>query len=244
MKRIATLSVVAAGLYLVTGLAGAADQTILGRSLIVKNPGNPDKRKIAGSAKESASPNTITGDPTLAGSAGGAILTVIANGANPTTQTFTLAQGTTSSGKPFWRTGNTTGFKYKDGRGEQGPVKSVIIRRTAGGIFSIKVVAKAKNGPITVVPPDPGTDGFVTLQIAGGDRYCVQFGPDGKVQNKNSQLFKVRRPQLEGCPGGASTTTTAPTTSTTSTTTSSTTSTTIYSSPSKAFLDRPIDLLD
>src|SRR5262245_3980212 len=88
MKRFATLSLVAAAPSLVTGLAGAADQTILGRSLLVKNPGDPAKRTIASSAKESASPNTITGNPTLAGSAGGAMLTVIANGANPATQTF------------------------------------------------------------------------------------------------------------------------------------------------------------
>jgi hypothetical protein len=239
MKRIARLFLFAAGLHVVTGLAGAADQTILGRSLLVKNPGTPDKRKITSSAKESASPNTITGDPTLSGSAGGAILTVIANGASPTTQSFTLAQGTTSSGKPFWRTSGAAGFKYKDGKGEQGPVKTAIIRKTPSGVFNIKVAVKGKNGPVTVLPPNPGTDGFVTLQIGGGDRYCVQFGPDGTVNNKNGQLFKVRRPQLEGCPGGAVTTTTTSTTST-----SSTTSTTIYSSPSKAFLDSPVDLLD
>jgi hypothetical protein len=45
----------------------------------------------------------------------------------------------------------------------------------------------------------------------------------------------VRRPVIEGCPGGASTTTTS---------TSATTTTTMYSSPSRAFLDAPIDLLD
>jgi hypothetical protein len=40
---------------------------------------------------------------------------------------------------------------------------------------------------------------------------------------------------IEGCPGATTSTTT---------TTSSTTSTTIYSSPSRAFLDAPLYLLD
>jgi hypothetical protein len=52
-----------------------------------------------------------------------------------------------------------------------------------------------------------------------------------RANSKNGQLFKVRRPVIEGCPGGASTT-------------STTTTTTMYSSPSRAFLDAPIDLLD
>ena len=235
MQRIATFSVLAATcVFLLAGLAGAADQTILGRSLIVKNPGAADKRKIASSAKEVASPNTIVGDPTLSGSAGGAMLTVIANGSNPTSQSFSLPQGETLAGKPFWRTSGSAGFKYKDGKGEQGPVRTVIIRKTPSGVFNIKVTVKGKNGPVNVLPPNPGTDGYVTLTIGSGDRYCVQFGPDGTVNNKNGSLFKVRRPTLEGCPGGASTTTT---------TSTSTTSTTIYSSPSRAFLDAPIDLL-
>ncbi len=235
MKRPVTWSALVGAAYLLAGSAGAADQTILGRSLTVKNPGAADKRKVTSTAKEAASPNTIVGDPTLSGSAGGAILTVIANGASPSTQSFTLPQGMTIAGKDFWQASGASGFKYKDGKGEQGPVRTVIIRKTPSGVFNIKVVIKGKNGPVNVLPPNPGTDGFVTLQLGSGDRYCVQFGADGQVSNKSGELFKVRRPVFEGCPGGASTTTT---------TTSSTTSTTMYSSPSRAFLDVPIDLLD
>ena len=77
-----------------------------------------------------------------------------------------------------------------------------------------------------------------SLELVGGDRYCVQFGADGTVINKDSQLFKVRRPKLEGCPGGGPTTTSS-TAPVTTTTTSSTTTTTMYSSPSRAFLDAP-----
>jgi len=257
MKKSATLSVLAIGLYVLGGWAGAADQTILGRSFIVRNPGAADKRKVTSVAKEEASPNTVTGDPTVAGSAGGAILTVIANGANPTTQTFNLPQNSTPSGKPFWRVSGTNAFKYKDAKGVNGAVKSVTIKKTPGGTFSIKIQIRGKNGPLNVVPPNPGTDGFFTLKIGGGDLYCVKFGVDGTVINKNGTLFKVRRPVIEGCPGGPTSTTTTtsatptttsstivPPTTTTSTPSSSTTTTTIYSSPSRAFLDTPIDLLD
>ncbi len=243
MKRIARLSALAVALSMVLGAwAGAADQTVLGRSFIVKNPGTPDKRKVTGVAKETGSSATIVGDPTIAssaggallGSAGGAILTVIANGDNPTQQVFPLKQGTTSAGKPFWRASGTTGFKYKDPDGQQGAVKVVLIKKTVGGVFSIKVVVRGKKGPLDVVPPNLGTDGFITLKIANGDRYCVQYGADGSVKNDGDRLFKVRRPSIEGCPGGITTTTTS----------APTTTTTMPGSPSAAFLDPRLDQLD
>jgi hypothetical protein len=228
MKRIASLSALAAALsMMLAGWAGAADQTILGRSFTVKNPSTPERRKVTGAAKEVDSSATIVGNPTVPssvggafpGSPGGAILTVIANGDHPTSQVFGLKQGTTSTGKPFWRvsTGNT-GFKYKDPKGDQGAVKVVLIKRTPGGVFSIKAVIRGMNGTLNVVPPNLGTDGFITLLLGGGgDRYCVKYGSDGGVKNDGDRLFKVRRPVIEGCPGG---------------------------SPSGAFLDRSLDLLD
>jgi hypothetical protein len=204
MKRSLAISALVAGLGLVGGWAVASDQTVLGKSFIVKNPSSADKRKVTSSAKELNSANTITGDPTLSGSAGGAILTIIANGASPSTQTFNLPQGTSVSGKFFWKASGTSGFKYKDGKGEQGPVKTVIIKKNLSGVFTIKAVIRGKNGALNVVPPDPGTDGFVTLKIGGGgDRYCLQFA-DGQVKNVDASLFKVRRPTTEGCPSSPS----------------------------------------
>ena len=44
-------------------LAHADDQTILGKTLIVKDRGAAAKRKITIKAKESASDNTLVGDP-------------------------------------------------------------------------------------------------------------------------------------------------------------------------------------
>src|SRR5262249_35884064 len=126
MKRIARWSALAVALSITLGSwAGAADQTILGKSFIVKNPGASDKRKVTGVGKETGSAATIVGDPTVPssvggafpGSPGGAILTIIANGNHPTSQTFGLKQGTSSTGNKFWRA-TGTGVKYTDVHGE------------------------------------------------------------------------------------------------------------------------------
>src|SRR5262249_818431 len=173
------------------------------------------RRKVPGRRTETERAAPIVGGPAVRssvggafpGSPGGAILTIIANGDNPTSQTFGLKQGTSSTGKKFWRA-TGTGFKYKDGNGDQGPVKVVIIRKTTGGIFSIKAVIRGKNGMLDVLPPNSGTDGFMRLQLGAapgvGDLYCVQFGADGSVKNDGDRLFKVRRPSQLGCPGAGS----------------------------------------
>jgi hypothetical protein len=216
---------------LLAGPALSADQTILGKSISVKaKPGDPGKTQIKGSASEKDSANTLVGDPTASGSAGGAILTIFANGGSSTVQSFTLAQGTGSTGKPFWSGDAVKGFKYKDAKGDQGAVKSLQIKLSKSGAFSIKASLSGKNGPIVIVPPNPGTDACIALQLGvdgtSGDRYSVQFGPESKITNKGDVLFKATKPLNEGiCPGGAPTTTTTapPTTTTTAPPTTTTT---------------------
>jgi hypothetical protein len=183
--------------------ARAADQTIRGFQLVVNNPKPADstQRTVVVSASEDDSPNTITGMPT--GTTAAAFLEVIANGANPTAQVFPLHQGTAGNGRPFWRAVGSTGFRYRDPRGEQGPVKSVLIVKTGRGTFRLKARLLGENGLLDVVPPNPGTDGFVTLTLPGGDRYCVQFGPDAVSRNRFDELWRVRRPETEGCPAPA-----------------------------------------
>ncbi len=70
--------------------AGAADQTILGRQLVVKNPlgeaASTGKRQLVVKAREIGSPDTIVGDPTAAG----ASLSIMVNGGTPSMQTFAL----------------------------------------------------------------------------------------------------------------------------------------------------------
>lgn len=257
-----TTRYLAAALVLLAGLAGVAftaDQTILGKTFLLKNPGAPTQRKVQASAKEKGSPNTIVGNPTLAGMNGGGILEIFVDGASSSNQAFVLNQGTAPTGKPYW-TATSTGFKYKDGTGSQGPVKSVQIRRSSSGAFGIKAVVMGKLGPVVVVPPNPGTEACVSLKLgvapAAGDRYHVKYAPPATITNKGSTLFKVKKPLLEGlCPSAGPTPTTTttmvvPTTTSTttitfvSTTTSSTTTTTLYGSPSRAFLSPAADLLD
>jgi predicted esterase len=190
-------------------VANAADQTVLGNVLVVKDSGSAAKRKITVKAKETASDDTLEGDPTM----GGATVTITVTGATSSSQTFTLPAGVSSKKqKPFWTGDAVKGFKYKDGKGENGPVKSAQIK-LKGGTFQITVTIDGKGGAVDVVPPNPGSAGCAFLSIGGGDGYSIQFAT-GKVTNKGATLFKVDTPTSEGsC---------APTTTTTSSTTTTT----------------------
>ncbi len=231
----ATAALLACG----AGAALAADQTILGKAFTVKNPATPDRRKVVVVGKEAGSPNTLVGDPT----ANGATLTINANGGTPSSQTFVLNQGTSSVAKPFWTAVGTTGFKYRDPKGDQGPVKLAFIKKAPSGTFAIKAIVAGKlDGGTVIVPPDPGTDACAVLSINLGDAYNVSFGSDSIIKNVLNKLFKAKKPSLEAvC--GVTTTTTIPTTTsttgpvTTTTSTSTTTSTTMAGSPSAAFLE-------
>jgi len=219
--------------------AHAADQTILGNQLQVKNPSTADKRKVVVKAKEKLSPNTIVGNPTVSG----ASLSVSVGGGTPSAQVFPLPQGVSGiTGKPFWSGDAVKGFKYKDSKGENGPVKSAQIKKTSSGNFSIKAVLSGKLGTILVLPPNPGTNGCAALILTGGDSYSVAFlAGDGLVTNKGAQLYKHKKVTLQGTCIVAPPTTT---TSTTATPPTTTTSTTLYGSPSRAFIDRVLGLLD
>ena len=228
------------------GLAYALDQTILGNSITVKDPKpgvDATKRKVTGKGKEKNSTNTIAGNP-VTGTGGS--LFVAANGGTDTSQTFALPQGTSGiTGKDFWSGDAVKGFKYKDPKGEQGPVKVAQIKKTPSGNFTIKAVITGKNGTINVLPPNLGTDSCFRLDINGGDSYSVSFvAGNGIITNKTNTLYKHKKVTVEAtC---VTTTTAAPTTSTSSTSTppTTTTSTTLYGSPSRAFVDRVMGLLD
>lgn len=187
-------------LALVT-IASGADQTVLGDKLVVKNPRPDDasRLKIIATAKEKASPDLLIGDPTLPGTPSGAVLGLIANGGTSTARAYVLAQGTASSGKPFWRVAGGTGFRYDDPRGEQGPVRRVTIRRTNKGVFLVKAKLVGKHGGLDVVPPNPGTDGFLSIALAGGDRYCVRYGPEGTSKNDGDREWTIQRVTAESC---------------------------------------------
>jgi hypothetical protein len=223
----------AALLVFTGGIAHAATQTILGSAFIAKNPSTPDRREVIGKAKEPGSPNTLIGNPVALGGT----LTVSASGGSPSSQVFVLPQGTNFAGKPFWTGDVLKGFKYKDGRGENSAVKTLKIKRSAGGVFTIKATVVGKLGTVLVTPPNPGTSACVTVTLGGGDTYVVEFGPTSRITNKGATLFKAKKPTVEGTCG-------VPTTTTIVTTTTSSTTTTFYSSPSRAFVVRVLGLLD
>ena len=173
-------------------LVRAADQTVLGKQLQVKNPSTPDKRKVLLQAAEAATDNTLVGDPTV----GGATVSIALYGGTSSSQVFTLPQGTNAKGKPFWKGDATAGFAYKDAKGENGPVKLAQLK-IKNGTFQLKVLISGKNGTITVLP-DADTSGACTaLSITGGDSYSVRFG-DGTVTNKAPKLVKIKDPATQG----------------------------------------------
>lgn len=189
----------------------AADQTVRGSALVVKNPSTPTKRKISVKAKETATDDTIVGNPIT----NGATVTITANGASPTAETYELPAGISAlTQKAFWSGDPAKGFSYKDPKGENGPVKTAQIKHKSG-VFQIKVSIDGKLGAVGVVPPNPGTDGCALLAIGSGDSYSVQF-TTGQVTNKGATLFRVSKPTSEGsCIPTTTTTTTSSTTTTT-----------------------------
>ncbi len=171
----------------------AATQTVLGRALRLKNPSTPDKRKIVVKAREPASDNTIVGDPTT----DGATLVVVVRGATIGSQTFALPAGTNSAtGRPFWTGDATNGFRYRDARGENGAVKSADIG-LVNGVFRIDAAVDGRRGPVSLVPPSPGTDGCAVLTIGKGDAYSIKFA-SGRVQNHHRAFFGVTQPTDQG----------------------------------------------
>lgn len=186
-------TLIAALTLLAATSAPGADQAIFGKAFLVKDPGNPAKRKIAISASEKGSPDTIVGDPTT----DGATLTVRARGTTSSEETYDLPTGTSQKGKPFWTGDAAKGFKYKDPKGENGPVKTVLLKKAKSGAMKLKALVLGKLGPVAIAPPNEGADACALLEIVGGDSYSVRFA-DGKVKNKGAKQFKVTKPETEG----------------------------------------------
>src|SRR5262249_29715667 len=143
-------------------VANAADQTVLGKQLQVKDPKpgvDPTKRKVVGQGKETHSTHLIVGNPTVSG----ATITFFANGTTSSTQAFSLPAS-------LWSAVGTTGFKYKDSALAAGPVKTAQIK-ASNDTIQIKSVMVGKGGGVTLTPPNLGTDGCILLAINGGDSY-------------------------------------------------------------------------
>ncbi len=172
----------------------AAEQEVLGKVLVVKNPGDPVKRKVVVKAKHPASAGTLVGDPTV----NGATLIVDAIGGSTNSETYSLPAGVSpTTGKDFWKGTAAKGFIYKDPAGDNGPVKVAKIKKSGSGTFLIKAVVQGKLGSVSLQPPNEGTRGCARLSIGGGDSYSVLFA-DGTIKNKDTRLFKVTNPVSTG----------------------------------------------
>src|SRR5215510_10031166 len=163
----------------------AADHTVLGNRLVVKNPGAPEQRKIIVKAKEVNSDDAIMGDPV----ANGATLTVRINNGTSDKQTYNLPAGS-------WSGDATAGFEYNDGGGANGPVSVATLKKT-NGVLQIKAKIAGKLGAVSVVPPNPGFDSCVLLALTGGDSYSINF-TSATVINKAGTLYKASKPTQEG----------------------------------------------
>ena len=191
----------------------AADRVILGTRILVRDPGaSEDTRRVQIVGRETATDVPAISDPT----AGGATLTVIANGATDSAVAFALDPG-------GWSALGTTGFRYVGPTGaDEDPVRRLVIKRTPGGVALVKLLLRGNVGtqPLAVVPPSPGDEGGLVLDVAGGDRYCVKLGgaAGGTEQQDTASSWKIVGATAEdGCPTPPSTTSTSSTTSTTAT---------------------------
>jgi hypothetical protein len=192
MAALALAALIAAPVY-------AADQTVLGSSFQVKNPSTEYKKKVQVKAREKASPNTIVGNPTVSG----ATLSVRADGSAPDSDTQQIITLPASN----WSGDAVKGYKYKDSKRALSPVKTARLKKSASGMISFQALLDARVAttefpvaqPVTVLPPNPGTDACVLLTIGGGDSYSVKFpAGNGVVVNKGAQEYTHKKVTLEG----------------------------------------------
>jgi hypothetical protein len=251
MSRTGRVALVAALIAIIGPRATHAvedPQEILGSLFLVKDPrpGVDASRRVVKIIGRQLPPRDPSdhlvgcGDPT----ADGATIEVIANGTNSSDAVYSMpASGWTRI--PANVTKPVIAYKYQFG--PFSPVRYAIIKRGPFGGFLLKVILLGKYGPISNVPPTPGTSGGGIFTIGGGGcTYCVTLGgaAGGEVSNlpptTQDKVFKafslVTVPTVEvPC--------LTPTPTTTVTTTTSTTTTTL-GSPSGAFLAPPRAPLD
>lgn len=173
---------------------------LLGRALAIRDPKpnvDPSKRKIVVSAREIHADETL--NPFALVESGGS-LTLETFGAVPTAQTWRLSP-------PAWTRVGTTGARYDDKLGVNGPVQSVVVKKSAAGTFELKATIVGKLGPgaqphVLVVPPNPGVGAKMVFRVNGAETYCTGFGlaAGGHVTNVGATAFTVTRPTAAVCP--------------------------------------------
>ena len=165
----------------------AAGHPILGRRILVKDPtGDPEQRTVIILAKERPTDVGTLSDPTISG----AQLEIVLSGGTPSNASYYLpAAGWETTGYGY-------GYRYTD------PVRRVFLKKSPSGLVQMKAVLDGAVG-FPLVPPNPGADAQVVLDVYGGDRYCIGFGgaAGGDVVKDTVQQWKVLSPTAEvACP--------------------------------------------
>ena len=159
----------------------AVGHPVLGKRIIVKNPtGDPQDRTVIILAKERPTDVGTLSDPTVSG----ATLQVVLTGGTPSDDTYVLNEA-------FWE---ATGYGYRYTRPDPGtdPVQRVFIKKNPSGLMQMKVVLRGTVN-LSLVPPNPGSEAEIILDVFGGDRYCTGFGgaAGGTVVSDTSEQWKV-----------------------------------------------------
>jgi len=185
--------------------ARAAEHEVRGVGFVLADPlpdDNPPRRHAFAAVRDRRGPG-IVGNPL----ASGVTVTLLANGATPTVQTFEIPPGAfTEPDGPGWtgrvRRGRRVLYTYRDERGTNGPVTSIRLQSNhAAFLIAVTVDARADDD-VALVPPNPGTDAGMILSINDGDTYCAGFGgaAGGKITDNDANLFRVSKPRLATCP--------------------------------------------
>ena len=179
MRAVTVAAVVVLAIH---GLARAAQQTVPGKIVVVKNASNdPAGRKLLYKTSDGpASLHGLVGDPTQPPGA----RMKVRLGSNA--QCFAMPAGN-------WHAVGATGYRYQDIVGAYGAVTLAQVKRTRSGVFQIKVLMSGKHGAIDVVPFQ-GADLDTNLSLAAGDEYCAAFGDfpgGGMVVSDGPKVYKV-----------------------------------------------------
>ena len=83
---------------------------------------------------------------------------------------------------------------------DDGRIRLAPLSKTATRTFELEL--KIQQPLVLVVPPNPGTEARVFLQVNGGAGYCVAFGgpAGGQIANKGATSFKVTNRRRRSAP--------------------------------------------
>jgi hypothetical protein len=187
------LALLAVLTWLSPAIVGAADHVILGKTIDIRV--GSAGRTVVVIGRE-----TATDVPAISNFlvSGASLHIVAAGGGTATGESRSLFS-------TDWTAIGTSGYRYAS---TSGTTKvRVVVRRTAGGLATLKVVVRGDapvlppNGP--VLPPNPGDEGGVILAAIGGDQYCVKLGgtAGGTEKVDSATRWKVVNATAEdGCP--------------------------------------------